>query len=612
MSDFSALCPQDGYLPIEDHGLIGDGTTAALVARDSSISWLCLPRFNSAPLFARLLDRHRGGAFSVAPETVRAARQYYELDSGVLVTELRGETGLVRLTDALTLRVGSDLSEDVPADRHELVRCLDVLEGPVRVRVAVEPFEGGSLERYGGGYALSVPSRPDLHLHLCASQPLTGLCTTLDLDQGDRLHLSLRWGRPVRRHSPLGPDEAMDATRHAWRRWMQRFHYEGPQRALVRRSAITLKMLDYLDNGALVAAPTTSLPEVIGGVRNWDYRFSWVRDAAYTVYALNRVGMRQEALGFLGWTLDAAERHGRPHVVYTLDGTVPKEEREDYSLEGYRGSRPVRWGNAASGQVQHDLYGEIIDCAYIWSKEAQAIDPDLWQRIRPLIETAADVWRTPDQGIWEVRSSGRVFTYSAALCHVALDRGARLAERYGLPGDSARWRACAEEIREAILTEAWDDEIGSLTETLGPDGALDASLLTLPLRRLLTADHPKMAATTAAIARELSAGDGLLYRYLPKESPDGLPGHEGAFLLCSFWLVDNLTLQGRVQEALDLFDGLCARAGTLGLLPEEIDPTSGAFLGNYPQAFSHVGLISSGVNLAAAIARQTEATAARR
>jgi pentatricopeptide repeat protein len=295
--------------------------------------------------------------------------------------------------------------------------------------------------------------------------------------------------------------------------------------------------------------------------------------------------------------LKAVERDGRPKVLYNLDGREPEPERHDAELEGYRRSQPVRWGNAAADQRQHDVYGEILDCAYQWTRHYGKIESPLWETLKGLIESAGREWQTPDHGIWEIRTSGRPFTYSAALCQVALDRGAKLAEHFNLPADMQGWRTAADRIRRDILDQAWNAELNSLTEHLG-GGRLDASLLALPLRRVIPADHPRMVATTAAICRHLGAGQGLLYRYRPDESPDGLPGHEGAFLLCSFWLVDNLAKQGRVDEAVELYDALCRRAGPLGLLPEQIDPATGAFLGNYPQAFSHIGVISSGVNLA--------------
>jgi GH15 family glucan-1,4-alpha-glucosidase len=283
--------------------------------------------------------------------------------------------------------------------------------------------------------------------------------------------------------------------------------------------------------------------------------------------------------------------------MYNLDGRKPPDETDDPELEGYRRSKPVRWGNAAAGQTQHDVYGEILDCAYQWTAHHGSMPERLWNHLCALAETAAREWRTPDHGIWEVRSSGRPFTYSAALCQVAVDRAARMAERFGLPGPRQRWKQMADDIGRTILEEAWDAKAGTLTEHLG-GGKLDASLLALPLRRVVRADHPKMVATTRTICDRLGAGKGLLYRYRHEESPDGIPGEEGAFLLCSFWLVDNLAGQGRVKEALELYDSLCARAGHLGLLPEEIDPATGAFLGNYPQAFSHIGVIASGVHLA--------------
>jgi alpha,alpha-trehalase len=595
MNEFKPITYAGGYLPIEDHGLIGDGSTAALVGRDGAISWMCAPRFDSPPLFCRLLDARRGGAFTVAPEELIESRQFYEPDTAVLVTEMRSATGLVRLTDALMLRQGADLTEDAAAGRCELLRLVQTLQGIVRLRIEVEPRGGARVGARSGGLFIHSAARPHLDLQLSSSVPLQGLRSVMELREGARLHLTLRWGG-VSRHKPLSAEDSLLATRDAWLLWAARINYEGPQKEIVRRSALTLKLLDHFENGAIVAAPTSSLPEAIGGERNWDYRYSWIRDAAFSVYALNRIGCREESAGFLGWALDAVERGGHPRALYDLDGALPPPERIDTELEGYRGSRPVRWGNAAVEQIQHDVYGEILDCAYQWAAHHGEIDEALWQRLSRLIEAAARAWRKPDHGIWELRAPGRVFTYSAALCQVALDRGARMVGRFKLSGDWQSWRAAADEIRAAILSEAWDERLNSLTEHLG-DGSLDASLLSLPLRRVISADHPKMVATTAAITERLGAGAGLLYRYLPHVSPDGLPGREGAFLLCSFWLVDNLAYQGRLDEAMDLFGSLCDRANALGLLPEQIDPSTGAFLGNFPQAFSHVGLISSAVNL---------------
>ena len=597
MNQFKTVIYFDGYLPIEDHGLIGDGSTAALVGRDGAISWMCAPRFDSPPLFCRILDAGRGGAFTISPENLIESRQYYEPDTAVLVTEMRSPTGLLRVTDALTLRQGADLTEDSAAGRCELVRVVEALQGNVRARIEIEPRGESQIGARSGGLSIYSLARPHLDLQLSSSIPLQSLNNVTEIKEGAQIHLTLRWGGAFNRHKPLSTEESLSATREAWRRWAARISYEGPWKDVVRRSALTLKLLDHFESAAIVAAPTSSLPEVIGGERNWDYRYAWIRDAAFAVYALNRIGCLEEAAGFLGWALDAVERGGLPRELYDLDGSWSPRERIDSELEGYRGSRPVRWGNKAAELLQHDVYGEILDCAYQWATKHGEIDEALWQRMRRLIEAASHEWRSPDHGIWEMRSPGKVFTYSAALCQVALDRGARMARRFKLSGDWRAWSAAADEVRAVILIEAWDEKLNSLTESLG-GGGLDASLLSLPLRRVIPADHPKMAATTAAISERLGAGGGLLYRYLPRVTPDGLPGREGAFLLCSFWLVDNLAYQGRLDEAIDLFGSLCDRTNPLGLLPEQIDPSSGAFLGNFPQALSHVGLISSAVNLA--------------
>jgi GH15 family glucan-1,4-alpha-glucosidase len=587
----------DGYLPIEDYGLVGDGATAALIGRDGSVAWLCLPRFDSPPLFCSLLDVRRGGHFTIAPDRLLGSRQFYEPDTALLVTEMRAPTGLLRLTDVCPLVAGADLSEDVSATRRELLRSATVVEGSVRLTIHLDPRGGAEAERRDGGMRIRCQAQPDLNLHLYSTRPLTGLRTSVTVTAGQSLHLLLCWRQGSAPSPRFDEEAARKETVAVWQKWLQCLDYHGPQEVLVRRSAVTIKLLDHFENGAIVAAPTSSLPELIGGGRNWDYRYAWVRDAAFSVYALHRIGLSHEAAGFLAWVLDAVERDRTAHVMYDLDGGMPPEERCDTELEGYRRSKPVRWGNAAAQQHQHDVYGEILDCAYQWAAHHGRTSERAWSRLLMLVDAAAQAWHKPDHGIWEVRSRGRPFTYSAAMCQVALDRAARMAERFALPGPIDAWKATARKIQAAILEEGWDAKMQSLTEHLG-GGGLDASLLTLPLRRVVAADHPKMVATSRAIVERLGAGQGLLYRYLPDESPDGIAGHEGAFLLCSFWLVDNLAKQGRLDEAMALYDSLCARAGHLGLLPEEIDPSTGAFLGNYPQAFSHIGVISSGVNLA--------------
>jgi GH15 family glucan-1,4-alpha-glucosidase len=597
---FRPVPRREGYLALEDLGLIGDGTTCALVGLDGSVPWMCLPRFDSEPLFCGLLDHGRGGVFTVAPDEVLEARQRYEPDTAVLVTELRGPSGVLAVTDALALRPGSVLSDDAPAGRRELIRSAVVLEGTVRVRVEIEPRGGASALAAAGGLAVRAWRRPDLELHVRCNRSLDGLRTVHELHAGEHLDVVLSWGGAARHHR-FDEQELLAATADAWRRWIERFDYDGPEAPLVRRSALTLKLCDHWDNGALIAASTSSVPAPVGGVRNWDYRYTWIRDASFSVYALRRIGFGEEAGAFLGWVLDTFEHGSAPKIMYTLAGGPVPDEVIDGELEGYRRSAPVRWGNGAADQRQHDVYGEVLDCAYQWVRGGGGLDGHLWPRLAALADLAADAWRQPDQGIWEVRSEGRVFTYSAGLCQVALDRAARVAEHLGLPGSVAAWRRAADGLRARVLEASWDEDAQTLSEHLDGGGSLDASLLALPMRRVVEADHPRMVATTAAVAERLSAGGGLLYRYLHDSSPDGLPGDEGAFLLCSFWLVENLAKQGRVADAAELYASLCARASPLGLLPEQIDPTTGAFCGNFPQAFSHIGVIAAGVTLTRAM-----------
>ena len=589
----------DGFLPIQDHGLIGNGSTAALVGRDGSIPWLCIPRFDSPPIFSSILDRELGGQFTIEAGEIVGAHHRYLDESAVLITELRVADGLLRITDLMPYHAGTDLRQKGEVDTGELLRCIEVIEGPLRVLAGITVRGGVDPEPFEKGARLRLPRFPDVDLVLECSRELEGAGGRWVLGPGESVTFCLRWNGGIGASSVDAPVGAVINTVEGWLEWLRDFHYGGPHRHLVRRSAITLKLLDYLQNGAMIAAPTTSLPEDIGGERNWDYRYVWVRDAAFTVYVLRRIGMEEEAWHYLTWVLRNF-REQRINVMYTLDGDPDIPETLDPDLSGYRGSRPVRWGNAASSQVQHDVYGEILDCAFQWANHGGIIQDDLWGQLCGLIDRAAEVWDTPDAGIWEVRRPGFVQTYSAAMCQVALDRGAKLARRFSLPGDADRWERTAAEIQDAILTRGWSEDQGFIAQGLN-DGHLDAAVLALGIRRVIPATHPKMVATVEAIQRELHACDSLIFRYLPDRSPDGLHGTEGAFLLCSFWLVDNLILQGRLNEALSHYDRLCARVNDLGLLPEEIDPHTGEFLGNFPQAFSHIGLISTGVNLERAL-----------
>ena len=604
--EFRPIERHDGYLPIADHGLIGDGTTAALVGIDGTISWLCLPRFDGDPIFSSILDRNVGGRFSLSAGEIIGARHRYFGDSSVLITELKVAGGVIRITDMMPLQRGADLAAMAAMDVGELLRVVEVVEGQATVEAEIT-IQGGLetgpwLIDGRNGVSITANRYPDVELTLEASVPLDGASGSWHVREGESIAFCLRWNGGSGASSVDSPIAAITNTVESWLDWLKSFNYLGPQRAKVQRSAITIKMLDYLANGALIAAPTSSLPEHIGGERNWDYRYVWVRDAAFAVYALRRIGMDREAWQFLSWILGLC-RDKRLNLMYTLDGETHIEERIDETLEGYRGSRPVRWGNGAHDQNQHDVFGELVDCAFQWSTRGGRITDELWNELRYFVDRAAELWDTPDQGIWEVRTAGRVQTYSAGICHVALDRGVRLARAFNLPGDVERWERTARTIQETILNEAWDEEQGFLTQGLH-GGHLDASILGLPIRRALPADHPRVVASVEAVDRELGAGDGLIYRYHPTKSPDGLKGDEGAFVLCSFWMIDNLVLQGRIEEALDRFNRMCDRTNILGLLPEEIDPETGEFLGNFPQAFSHLGMISSGFNLDRAMREQ--------
>jgi GH15 family glucan-1,4-alpha-glucosidase len=581
---FRPLQRVDGQLPIEDHGLLGDGTTAALVGRDGTVSWLCLPRFDSDPLLAGLLDVDRGGELVVTMEDAVESRQWYERDTAVLVTELRGPSGIVRITDALVV-FDCDLAERARADRGELLREIRAIDGYPAVRVRLRVRNDARIERRGD--VLEVRTRRnDVDVNLASTKPLAhGPDSLFWLHPGERAFLSLRW----RGH----PDPALhaaprrhDDTRRAWRSWAARISYDGPARSLIRRSLVTLKQLHFLENGAIIAAPTTSLPVLIGGARNWDYRYAWIRDAAFSVEALRNVGLPEESGTFIRWVFDAIAHAGRPRTLYDVDGHAPVVEHVDDSLRGYRRSQPVRVGNAAADQVQRDALGHVLECAWEFAEHHGDLDAALWSRLQELVDLAAKSWREADHGIWETRGSMRRFTYSAAQCHVALTRGAALAEQLGL--DSAAWRREAGRIASAIIEDAWDERVGALCGTLDGERVLEPAVLALSKHGIVPADHPRMIATRAAIRRDLDVGDGMLLRSVDEK---------GAFVFCSAWLVENLALAGELDQAHAVFERMCACASPLGLLAEQIDVDSGAFLGNFPQGLSHVGLLRAALAL---------------
>jgi alpha,alpha-trehalase len=614
LQPFRPLHLLDGYLPIEAYGMVGDGSTVALVGRNAAIDWLCAPRFDSTPLFAGILDKDKGGSFSVTPEELVATRHRYLGETPILITELETTSGVLRVTDVMPIHPDADLRRMDNANRGELLRVIELISGEVEFSVDISMYRH-RLTRQTSDTTCTwrIDDTDVVDIEIESSRPFDGRHGTWTLPRGESVAFCLRWNGGKDASSVDAPVSAITTSMEAWSAWLANIRYDGPQRPVVIRSAITLKMLDYLPTGAIVAAPTTSLPEEIGGERNWDYRYVWIRDGSFSVAAFRRMGLHEEAWQFLAWILEITEGSDIS-VMYTLDGVREIPETDDTELAGYRNSQPVRWGNGAWDQTQHDVYGELVDAAFQWANQGGEISTSLWERLTELVERAATEWRTPDEGIWEVRSPGRLQTYSAALCALALDRGIRLAQMRDLPADIERWQRIHDEIIDVILEYAWSDELQSLTQVIrSPEdeknkGHLDAALLTLPIRRVIPPDHPKMVATTEAIARELGAGDDLLYRYIPEKSPDGLSGDEGAFVLCSFWMVEVLVLQGRLDEAKAMYDRLCGRVNELGLLSEEIDPDTGHFLGNFPQAFSHIGLIAAGEAIARAEGKMSDNT----
>jgi len=588
----------DGYAPIEDYALIGDGRTCALVARDGSIDWLPVPSIDSPPVFARIVDAANGGAFELQPAEPFEAIQRYEEGSNVLATTFSTAAGKARVVDALVLTDTAPL-----APIRELVRRVEGLSGSVELRWRVTPrFEFGRAEgriafRSGRFAASSGPTALTLAAWDAGEPKVTngaiGATFTTAAGSTALIDLAVAHAEPAVMPGRDDAEERLERTRRFWPRWSGRAEYEGPWREAVIRSALVLKLLCFAPSGAIVAAPTSSLPEWIGGRRNWDYRYSWVRDASWTLDALLRLGYHDEAHAYFWWLMHASRLTlPRLQVFYRVDGSVRTPELELAGLDGYRGSKPVRVGNGAADQVQLDVYGDVFGAIWSYSERTGRVDRSTGRDVAKIADYVARHWRDHDAGIWEVRSDGADFVQSKVMCWVALDRACALAERGVIPDRSETWRSEADAIRSFVDQRGWDARRRTYVRASG-DSALDASLLTIALSGYEDPAGERVAGTIEAVRQELGAGE-LLYRY---RADDGVGGDEGAFLACSFWLVDALARAGRVGEASTLMDELVGRSNDVLLLPEEIDPESGEFLGNFPQALSHLALINAAVSI---------------
>lgn len=583
------------YRPIEDYGAVGDMRTAALVSSGGSVDWLCLPRFDSPSVFAALLDDARGGRFRLAPVGAFDSRQSYLQDTNVLVTTFSSPEAEVAITDFMTV--------DAPAP--ELVRIVRCLRGAARMELEFSPalnYARGRTSLRPLGPRAVLASDGHQGLALSSSVALTVPDGTAGahflLREGETAAFLLQWGETA--PPPLEMEAVDDKLRRAidfWRDVSREWTYRGHWPDLVKRSLLALHLLLYAPSGAMCAALTTSLPEHLGGARNWDYRYCWLRDSAFAIDLFHRLGHREHTLPFLRWLALAQEEGAslRPlyPITYHRDPAELHEEVLDH-LEGYSGSRPVRIGNAAADQFQLDVYGELVLAIYSYHRQGGQVDDALWTLVHSLVEGALSRWQEPDSGIWEIRSQPRHFVVSKVMAWAALDRGIRLAEALHRPADLGRWRKARDAIRQEVLERGWDGRRGTFVQSYGGQ-ALDAALLLLPLVGFLSPDDPRAVATVEAIRREL--GDVFLRRYLPEEAPDGLDEEEGAFLLCSLWLAQALGLMGRAREALHIFQRVAALGRGLGLYAEMVDPHTGRFLGNYPQAYTHIALVDTALVL---------------
>jgi GH15 family glucan-1,4-alpha-glucosidase len=601
------------YQPIEDHGVIGNLRTAALVAKDGSIDWFCFPRFDSPSVFASILDARKGGYFRICPTAGEVSRkQFYWPDTNVLVTRFLSSDGVGEIVDYMPVPGATD-----GAPFEGLIRTVRVVRGSMQFRMECHPaFNYGrdshTIEKVEGGVKFHAPGQ---HLAFGSSIALRrvrkGVGAEFTLKEGEKASFQLQGLAPEGGEAKIfwtegERDQLFHLTIEYWRNWISKCTYRGRWREMVNRSALVLKLLTYEPTGAIIAAPTCSLPESLGGPRNWDYRYSWVRDAAFTVYSLLRIGFRDEATQFLGF-LDARcyemEKDGSLQVVYGIDGRHELPE-ETLDLEGYRGSRPVRIGNAAVDQLQLDINGELMDSMYLFNKHGAPISYDLWVYLRRLANWVCKHWEDKDHAIWEVRGVARDFVYSKVMCWVALDRALRLADKRSFPADWRLWYRTRDRIYETVMQRGWNRKKQAFVQRFNGT-ALDASCLRMPLVFFTGPNDPRMLKTIDAINRSPSKGglvsDGLVFRYDVEQTSDGLRGTEGTFNLCSFWLVEALTRAGqadpeRLQDARLLFEQMLGYANHLGLYAEQLGHR-GEALGNFPQALTHLALISAAYNL---------------
>jgi alpha,alpha-trehalase len=595
--------PPERYPPISDYALLSDCHSGALVSKDGSIDWCTFHRFEARPVFGRILDWAKAGFFRIAPldEDYQATRRYLP-GTNVLETTFKTPAGTLVLTDFFVYRVESGHPD------HQLIRIVRCDEGEVAVKVKFVPrFDYGltspRLEKladdlviaYGGADALVLQSElPFGHAELSATEGNR----TLQAEEEAFVVLTYQLPHELEPRR-LTHDEVkakLEMTSSTWAAWADRCTYDGPYREQVVRSALVLKGLTNGPTGAIVAAATTSLPEEIGGERNWDYRFSWLRDSALTLNALFALGYDQEAQAYIDWLKrTTAGRAGELQIMYGVGGERLLPEVELDWLEGYRGSKPVRIGNGAYSQFQLDVFGELLETVWIYRQHGGEIDDVFWEFLGRVAGAVIDRWRLPDQGIWEIRGEPRHFTYSKVMAWVALDRAVRIAELDGREGALDEWRANRDELRELIEREGVDPESGAFVQSFGDGGKLDASNLMIPIVGFVEHNEPRARATAERIASELSA-DGFVYRYVT-DGVDGLSGDEATFAICSFWLVECLARAGETERARELFERLLGFCNDVGLLAEEIDPHSGELIGNFPQAFSHLGLIQAAIAL---------------